>query len=46
MDADRQRDAAMIAHGYAILRIPNIDIDRCFQTACETIHREIQSHIV
>ena len=46
MDADRQRDTAMTAHGFTVLRIPNIDIDRCFQAVCETIHRKIQSHIV
>ena len=44
--SDAQRDAAMAAHGISILRIPNIDIDRCFQAVCETIHREIQSHTI
>jgi len=44
--SDAQRDAAMAAHGIAVLRIPNINIDCHFQAVCETIHPEIQFHTV
>ncbi len=40
--ADAERSANLEAHSYAILRIPNIDIDRRFQAVCETIDREIR----
>ncbi len=43
--SDSNRDAYLQTRGYAILRIPNIDIDRRFQSVCETIHRETQSRI-
>ena len=43
--SDAERDSALKAHGYAIFRIPNIDIDRRFQTICEAIDREIQSRL-
>ena len=43
--ADIRRSATLQARGYAILRFPNIDIDRRFQSVCEAIHRETQSRL-
>ncbi len=43
--ADTQRSAALKAHGYAVLRFPNIDIDRRFRAACEAIGLEIKRRI-
>ena len=44
-NSDGGRDTSLQANGYAILRIPNIDIDRRYQAVCEFIHRETQSRI-
>ncbi len=41
--SDTRRDAAIAERSIAVLRIPNIDIDRRFQAVCETIHQEIRS---
>lgn len=40
---DAKRTARLEALGYAVLRIPNVDIDRHFQEVCALIDREIQS---
>ena len=39
--SDTRRDAAIAERNIAVLRIPNIDIDRRFQAVCETIHQEV-----
>lgn len=43
--SDAKRTADLEAHGYALLRFPNIDVDRRFQAVCETIHRELHARI-
>ena len=43
--ADDERTAALEAHGYSVLRFPNIDVDRNFRAVCETIDREIRRRI-
>ena len=42
---DEARTASPEALGYALIRFPNIDIDRRFQAVCEAIDLEISRRI-
>ena len=43
--ADAKRSAALQAHGYAVLRFPNVDIDRRFRAPCEAIDLAVKRRI-
>lgn len=45
MEDDSVRSENLAQQGVAILRFPNIDIDRHFQAVCDTIHREIMGRL-
>ena len=44
-DADAARAAELESRGYALLRFPNIEVDRHFTEVCEAIQQAIQSRI-
>ena len=43
--SDAERNDRLKAQGFAVLRFPNIDIDRRFQAVCEAIDLALQRRI-
>ncbi len=42
---DEERSQILQEHGLKVLRFPNNDVDRHFESVCEQIHKEIQFRI-